>query len=165
MAGDSLLDWRGLSPPTRGNLCAAATFLHCSGSIPAHAGEPAAATCFAGESQVYPRPRGGTADVCRPPGRGAGLSPPTRGNRRRLPPARKRRRSIPAHAGEPVPVHRAEPKAVVYPRPRGGTETASYDTRRINGLSPPTRGNPTDAAQDKDFLGSIPAHAGEPNGR
>ena len=73
----------GLSPPTRGNQRALNAQGKRRGSIPAHAGEPARRRGVGGRHPVYPRPRGGTA-LRRQGGvlRG-GLSPPTRGNRRR----------------------------------------------------------------------------------
>ena len=73
--------FRGLSPPTRGNLPAPGASKVNVGSIPAHAGEPGAASVNVDVAAVYPRPRGGTID---PPMRldcPGGLSPPTRGNR------------------------------------------------------------------------------------
>ena len=50
----------GLSPPTRGNPTAATAAAGVFGSIPAHAGEPAALTDDPAFARVYPRPRGGT---------------------------------------------------------------------------------------------------------
>ena len=50
----------------------------------------------------------------------------------------------------------------VYPRPRGGTRTASGDFSAIFGLSPPTRGNLACERPDVIMNRSIPAHAGEP---
>ena len=52
----------------------------------------------------------------------------------------------------------------VYPRPRGGASTCSPLSFSKNGLSPPTRGSPGTPRHLHDLLGSIPAHAGEPNG-
>ena len=114
---------RGLSPPTRGNPRSPHRAPPSGRSIPAHAGEPAMGSCRAVGSEVYPRPRGGTA-VCAaapsslnglsPPTRGTatspfgrttikGLSPPTRGNLVLKLSLRFHKRSIPAHAGEPPP--------------------------------------------------------------
>ena len=50
----------GLSPPTRGNRRNPAKRRRDTGSIPAHAGEPAAAAGRRRAATVYPRPRGGT---------------------------------------------------------------------------------------------------------
>ena len=111
---------------------------------------------------VYPRPRGGTrlTSAVRPV-RG-GLSPPTRGNqkatRQRIPFSG----SIPAHAGEPQAPTRARRGQRVYPRPRGGTSMSKRPTARTQGLSPPTRGNPTANERGEASQRSIPAHAGEP---
>ena len=73
----------GLSPPTRGNPCAAFTAF------------------AAARAAVYPRPRGGTPIPNSPMSAYRGLSPPTRGNRGQLGDYRIPRGSIPAHAGEP----------------------------------------------------------------
>ena len=78
---------------------------------------------------VYPRPRGGTYDPMRQFTGTRGLSPPTRGNPFRMATISAFGRSIPAHAGEPLNLHRRTPDAAVYPRPRGGTQTRTrYST-------------------------------------
>ena len=155
----------GLSPPTRGNLGGNRNAGRRVGSIPAHAGEPAAGCTRTAFGKVYPRPRGGTSErqsVMLPT---AGLSPPTRGNPAREANSAERERSIPAHAGEPTPRSTASAKASVYPRPRGGTSAFSTDSSASAGLSPPTRGNLIRAARFLASAGSIPAHAGEPRAR
>ena len=72
------------------------------GSIPAHAGEPFRSRFRSHSLMVYPRPRGGTAESPVLKGRAQGLSPPTRGNRRKPRAEGARAGSIPAHAGEPL---------------------------------------------------------------
>ena len=122
-----------------------------------------------------------------------GLSPPTRGSRRRYCDLVGLRRSIPAHAGEPCSPARPhgsewapmdKPRAGwVYPRPRGGAVDATAISWAFDGLSPPTRGShvhqldrtapsgsiPAHEPMDKPEPGtrprSIPAHAGEPPSR
>ena len=91
----------GLSPPTRGNPTSSAKTSVASGSIPAHAGEPALDHIRRGRAAVYPRPRGGTIEKGGTNTLGRGLSPPTRGNRRQPARLSTPARSIPAHAGEP----------------------------------------------------------------
>ena len=152
----------GLSPPTRGNRAAQRRSKGCRRSIPAHAGEPAAACPTKSAVRVYPRPRGGTRFPLLGVRPIRGLSPPTRGNplRRETPPADAR--SIPAHAGEPRARVSRPCGLKVYPRPRGGTGRASSACRPCPGLSPPTRGNPLLLAEPATPVGSIPAHAGEP---
>ena len=49
----------GLSPPTRGSLCALLGRIRLLGSIPAHAGEPGRKLPSRMLHGVYPRPRGG----------------------------------------------------------------------------------------------------------
>ena len=73
----------GLSPPTRGNRAVSRNPLAKAGSIPAHAGEPSPRPPTLCRYRVYPRPRGGTLAVRELRQSAGGLSPPTRGNRRR----------------------------------------------------------------------------------
>ena len=91
----------GLSPPTRGNQLRPSGRARSRRSIPAHAGEPTIAARAASMASVYPRPRGGTRLPARLERLPRGLSPPTRGNRRRDSRRRRWAGSIPAHAGEP----------------------------------------------------------------
>ena len=153
----------GLSPPTRGNQRGIGHHLESAGSIPAHAGEPARARQVQAFATVYPRPRGGTALRARLAFCVAGLSPPTRGNRRLRSYERQHIGSIPAHAGEPAGAGRGLPRRQVYPRPRGGTAQSVPNPLTIRGLSPPTRGNPSPASGWERGYRSIPAHAGEPS--
>ena len=97
-----------------------------------------------------------------PVGTGRGLSPPTRGNRRRLHARGESQRSIPAHAGEPRRPSGERRARGVYPRPRGGTFRNQSEKPPFGGLSPPTRGNRMDGRTRAKSSGSIPAHAGEP---
>ncbi len=159
------LEWRtimGLSPPTRGNRRSESAVVARRRSIPAHAGEPPQREQRPTQREVYPRPRGGTGARPRRRVRGAGLSPPTRGNQST--PATKSpcRRSIPAHAGEPQRKRDGVQQRRVYPRPRGGTPNARRRSPPFEGLSPPTRGNRPLTVARPLSSGSIPAHAGEP---
>ena len=131
-------------------------------SIPAHAGEPGVAIAHPRLFEVYPRPRGGTRQVIASLAANAGLSPPTRGNRRERRSRTPCRGSIPAHAGEPRWRRPASAQSAVYPRPRGGTPPAALIRARTIGLSPPTRGNPSVSLTREHGDRSIPAHAGEP---
>ena len=152
----------GLSPPTRGNQLTDPALFEIAGSIPAHAGEPAAAPAHPAPRRVYPRPRGGTSSSTWGRVMAMGLSPPTRGNpsRRRRP--NRNQRSIPAHAGEPGVPNSTILSRSVYPRPRGGTVSVALDVVDRLGLSPPTRGNLAGTRQGLSLIRSIPAHAGEP---
>ena len=76
-------------------------FSRSTGSIPAHAGEPARPVAVRYVGAVYPRPRGGTHAGVVAFDSDKGLSPPTRGNRRMLALIALVDGSIPAHAGEP----------------------------------------------------------------
>ena len=155
---------RGLSPPTRGNHRRGRLGRPCRRSIPAHAGEPAQPLRRADIDGVYPRPRGGTTDTdCINP-LANGLSPPTRGNRRKYRRGNPDTRSIPAHAGEPFANHADNRIHGVYPRPRGGTAIRVVLLDALQGLSPPTRGNRRATTPSKASQRSIPAHAGEPCG-
>ena len=152
----------GLSPPTRGNPSLMRLAPSPAGSIPAHAGEPGSSRRDTRAGAVYPRPRGGTNMPRYLCGITAGLSPPTRGNPAALELRPRPQRSIPAHAGEPAQAGRAPCRKRVYPRPRGGTEVAYAREIRREGLSPPTRGNHCVLSSLYEYVGSIPAHAGEP---
>ena len=92
----------------------------------------------------------------------AGLSPPTRGNRREMPVREIKGGSIPAHAGEPDSHTATHRERGVYPRPRGGTVGTRSSGDKGKGLSPPTRGNRPPPRPLPFAVGSIPAHAGEP---
>ena len=111
-----------------------------TGSIPAHAGEPAPRCRSAPPPGVYPRPRGGTPRRAGRRLKCRGLSPPTRGNPKRGQGCHSRGRSIPAHAG--------------------GTLKRKNGWSSITGLSPPTRGNHARRRILRSPLRSIPAHAG-----
>ena len=161
-ASGGRLHLRGLSPPTRGNLCVRQADNVSGRSIPAHAGEPQPVHDDPARTTVYPRPRGGTfaaAGFIEPT---PGLSPPTRGNRKSRNLSCRARGSIPAHAGEPAVQLAKFALREVYPRPRGGTESLVVREHGSEGLSPPTRGNLVDGFRNGTIDGSIPAHAGEP---
>ena len=157
------LDVGGLSPPTRGNRKWTPASSYAPWSIPAHAGEPKQLPRERDSRRVYPRPRGGTLEYHAPPLGCEGLSPPTRGNRLQRLVRIISFGSIPAHAGEPRP--KPNPRAAdgVYPRPRGGTGRRGVRSVEREGLSPPTRGNLAVFSFIPTRMGSIPAHAGEPN--
>ena len=152
----------GLSPPTRGNLSLHNPVSGATGSIPAHAGEPARARHSPRARAVYPRPRGGTLAAIQRQSDAWGLSPPTRGNPALAVVAPDARGSIPAHAGEPRRRSMRRAARTVYPRPRGGTLGDASHPRPVNGLSPPTRGNLGGEHPRNLARRSIPAHAGEP---
>ena len=153
---------RGLSPPTRGNRTHGRSRGFMRRSIPAHAGEPLPPLLSRIGRRVYPRPRGGTRIDPALVHCVRGLSPPTRGNQGLSPLRRRFGRSIPAHAGEPKGDVEMSQETTVYPRPRGGTYTATQTSLTRRGLSPPTRGNQLAHGVSLARLGSIPAHAGEP---
>ena len=69
----------GLSPRVRGNRSAQASDSPLPGSIPARAGEPRAARCFAPRLRVYPRACGGTPTRNTSRQGAKGLSPRVRG--------------------------------------------------------------------------------------
>ena len=131
----------GLSPRVRGNPPSDRRAAHCSGSIPACAGEPCARRSPCSTRRVYPRVCGGTKvrafrrAVCH------GLSPRVRGNPNRTVIARRRSGSIPACAGEPKTRTGLRASRRVYPRVCGGTGPAPGLATRHRGLSPRVRGN------------------------
>ena len=153
---------KGLSPRVRGNLAAYRVPVVAEGSIPACAGEPRRRRVRRGGAGVYPRVCGGTArlticwSVC------AGLSPRVRGNRLRHAVVAAMPGSIPACAGEPARFRASVGKGPVYPRVCGGTLRVDRAHRRGEGLSPRVRGNREIGKLATQYLGSIPACAGEP---
>ena len=132
----------GLSPRTRGRPADAPHPGLPAGSIPANAGETAAADLVALAFRVYPRERGGDwFRYCRE--RSAqGLSPRTRGRPQDAAGRRQRRGSIPANAGETRGPPSARRTTRVYPRERGGDVGPAKPVVINWGLSPRTRGRP-----------------------
>ena len=112
----------GLSPHVRGNQVRDMQGPTALGSIPARAGEPAAAARYCWMSRVYPRTCGGTATCISSTEPRSGLSPHVRGNRGQRPRGDRPARSIPARAGEPRHSGASAPSSWVYPRTCGGTE-------------------------------------------
>ena len=92
-----------------------------------------------------------------------GLSPRVRGNRGRSTLGTLLLRSIPARAGEPSPSWKPPSARRVYPRACGGTFRELAGIRRIIGLSPRVRGNPSRQTYGQLAQRSIPARAGEPD--
>ena len=152
----------GLSPRVRGNHFLVQRLVEVVRSIPACAGEPAAAVRHYPPAGVYPRVCGGTAGV---PGSGvvrAGLSPRVRGNRQRSAHIQPCGGSIPACAGEPRRRPGTLARPWVYPRVCGGTTRWALAGAVAKGLSPRVRGNPDAITKTISGGGSIPACAGEP---
>ena len=115
--------------------------------------------------RVYPRACGGTDFLPFSENHGKGLSPRMRGNpsRWRLP--HLPLGSIPAHAGEPWSDENRAALDAVYPRACGGTGYEDAWREAARGLSPRMRGNLHVVPVGELVLGSIPAHAGEPEPR
>ena len=116
---------RGLSPLARGNRVPAPVLGKPAGSIPAGAGEPWPSTWPRTDRGVYPRWRGGTTCKMLPSTAVLGLSPLARGNLVLPDSLRAVRGSIPAGAGEPEFDSEHGVTRKVYPRWRGGTQTAT----------------------------------------
>ena len=152
----------GLSPRMRGNRRGRVHHVGHPGSIPAHAGEPAASFRLSRSTGVYPRACGGTRHAPEPRDNRAGLSPRMRGNHARPGRASHLQRSIPAHAGEPPHSVTSRMGSRVYPRACGGTQLAHERRHAHRGLSPRMRGNRSAHCRWAPVPGSIPAHAGEP---
>ena len=131
----------GLSPPMRGNPARADVVRVSIGSIPAHAGKPAASAGTGKASRVYPRPCGETQSEKRFGGSCMGLSPPMRGNPGCAARASCLSGSIPAHAGKPLQQLGRPADSRVYPRPCGETIPGIRCCVSLAGLSPPMRGN------------------------
>ena len=111
---------------------------------------------------VYPRVCGGTLECHQLTLQSKGLSPRVRGNLGQPDDERVSVGSIPACAGEPDVVWRADHANEVYPRVCGGTPGVGLGLAGKTGLSPRVRGNPFAAAPECLADRSIPACAGEP---
>ena len=112
--------------------------------------------------RVYPRVCGGTREEARQRREAEGLSPRVRGNPAERTSARAFSRSIPACAGEPTVIALILNSTKVYPRVCGGT-LGGYSIAELDyGLSPRVRGNRDHDPLIQQYVGSIPACAGEP---
>ena len=136
------IQWRGLSPPMRGNPARVSSPNDLCGSIPAHAGKPRSRCTTPRVSGVYPRPCGETIDKIHADVIDRGLFPPMRGNLSIRATDQLHGGSIPAHAGKPQWLHALRCPTRVYPRPCGETRADNVFHSHGWGLSPPMRGNP-----------------------
>ena len=152
----------GLSPLTRGNRASLKVYRGRPGPIPAHAGQPLVAGDRRLDRWAYPRSRGATTPRSSRSAARSGLSPLTRGNRGALREHLVGVGPIPAHAGQPPPSTMRREEFRAYPRSRGATDAASSQTAVGPGLSPLTRGNPSQPPWPRALRGPIPAHAGQP---
>ena len=152
----------GLSPRVRGNPVHRRWPAELDGSIPACAGEPAAAGAGPTGRGVYPRVCGGTAAAACTSAPALGLSPRVRGNPYAAVCPAPAPGSIPACAGEPIGYGAAHLVGGVYPRVCGGTVRPHIGVQQREGLSPRVRGNPGWRPAALPTSRSIPACAGEP---
>ena len=155
----------GLSPRGRGNPHSGSKTETVAGSIPAWAGEPSQGLRPGDVTAVYPRVGGGTPQAIPETRMVSGLSPRGRGNPEARPSTRRTPGSIPAWAGEPPGVSACKRGVQVYPRVGGGTLKMKDSDPEALGLSPRGRGNPWNPQRRRPPRGSIPAWAGEPQGR
>ena len=152
----------GLSPRVRGSRGRVRIFDVSLGSIPACAGEPAAASKHGANYWVYPRVCGGAMHRRITAQRREGLSPRVRGSRGGSSGGSGGGGSIPACAGEPYSVMRQGFNKGVYPRVCGGALKLLLLNLPVEGLSPRVRGSQPSALKTYSGAGSIPACAGEP---
>ena len=117
---------------------------------------------YAFSASVYPRVCGGTAVWDEACDYKTGLSPRVRGNHGYPQAHIDGGRSIPACAGEPPRRGSHHRTAPVYPRVCGGTTGPPNIGPPQPGLSPRVRGNPAPIDCEEEWVGSIPACAGEP---
>ena len=153
---------QGLSPRMRGNPIRPFRPRPGRGTIPAHAGEPIAASEAIAKRGDYPRACGGTELEAGMRNALKGLSPRMRGNRRQSAVDTFHRGTIPAHAGEPSEQVNPLVPTWDYPRACGGTGRLDAHSRARKGLSPRMRGNLSVTTWPAPTWGTIPAHAGEP---
>jgi hypothetical protein len=90
------------------------------------------------------------------------LSPHVRGNRPDLVSEAAADGPIPACAGQPIARTVSFRASWVYPRVRGATDVKLDRAIKESGLSPRAQGNLKHARHCRNFLGPIPACAGQP---
>ncbi len=134
---------KGRSPRMRGSPRASAREKVIRGSIPAHAGQPAAARVRPRAARVDPRACGAA-----------------RGSRSKL--ARTLGRS-PRMRGSPTPKLLASRIRRVDPRACGAALRQMEVSRWRSGRSPRMRGSRSRTSRSSLSIGSIPAHAGQPS--
>ena len=135
------------------------------GSIPASAGNPAAAESRGVGETVHPRERGESGNDR---GRGAGLrgpSPRARGIPLSAQWVGMQVRSIPASAGNPRATAGSSTRPRVHPRERGESDVREQVVQGPGGPSPRARGIHRRERQPRPNPGSIPASAGNPTRR
>ena len=163
--GVTIVTPTGLSPRGRGKPASFAALAGELGSIPAWAGETGQAILRGVPAKVYPRVGGGNMRPSSVMRSGWGLSPRGRGKRLGIVSANTIGRSIPAWAGETLRLRKGCQARGVYPRVGGGNVTAISNAIANSGLSPRGRGKP-ERRLDIDLPHrSIPAWAGETEGR
>ena len=156
------MDLAGPSPLTRGSRRRAQGPSAPWGSIPAHAGQPAALIAGGAGRRVHPRSRGAAHGDEHLHGRRQGPSPLTRGSHTSIRHADRPMGSIPAHAGQPRRCGWRRVLPRVHPRSRGAATLSDLSTMLDAGPSPLTRGSLQRRPQRQLLFGSIPAHAGQP---
>ena len=151
----------GLSPRGRGKHVVALLDGGMYRSIPAWAGETAAASALPKPIAVYPRVGGGNAGARRGRPHTQGLSP--RGRGKHLPGYVMwvLTRSIPAWAGETIVICFVRCATKVYPRVGGGNAPNIQEASDVFGLSPRGRGKRYSDRPAQSRVRSIPAWAGE----
>ena len=151
----------GLSPRVRGKLSPGHRRGRGWRSIPACAGEANRAIYINFNPMVYPRVCGGSEKgptTVHPP---EGLSPRVRGKLDAAVVVKSPMRSIPACAGEAIRNQYLRPPMPVYPRVCGGSPAPKAGKAPPTGLSPRVRGKHIQYGLSSEWLGSIPACAGE----
>ena len=158
----------GLSPRVRGNRAtsqyprAASCTVYprvCGGTLPTND------LCGFDRGKVYPRVCGGTAMSPTRPWRAAGLSPRVRGNPIPDTSTGRDTGSIPACAGEPQRRPSRTGPGRVYPRVCGGTPPVRVCSLWLWVYPRVCGGTPQPLGRNGEYLGSIPACAGEPHVR
>ena len=152
----------GLSPRVRGNPARGGVAESATGPIPACAGQPGCRGALGLALWAYPRVCGATSPMARSAALCTGLSPRVRGNLDFGQHLGPRVGPIPACAGQPFPAPPDWCYARAYPRVCGATLRLKREGAIRQGLSPRVRGNLVAGVKWRDFVGPIPACAGQP---
>ena len=154
--------WEGLSPRMQGSLSQGRTSRHCTGPIPAHAGQPHGPRPATVTTRAYPRACR-AAVIRRYDGpRALGLSPRMQGSRQRHDGRADPAGPIPAHAGQPHGMTSTAAPSRAYPRACRAARCRVPRTSTAPGLSPRMQGSRMGSSTERCPLGPIPAHAGQP---
>ena len=154
----------GSSPLARGTLLLLCLCSLCGGLIPARAGNTHSGCKSSNNSWAHPRSRGEHPPETEAPDLTKGSSPLARGTPHQALAGLPALGLIPARAGNTHPRRGRCRPSRAHPRSRGEHRPCQRHQRPQQGSSPLARGTPSVSGVGRDFLGLIPARAGNTRG-